>query len=610
MKWIVRADCRPPTMSTQPGKQRVEPRRHRQAHQHDQRQQHEDHDRDTRASAARCSAWPPRRSDAGSAGDRGSTRRCRAARSRVGARSRVRCRLTIAYSDEGDAVEHEHPGEEEMPARAPSTATRPGHHHPRRECRARVTCAVGVARHAQHTGGVEFACRRCASRRCGSPFGVVRAPISSTGGVPLYDDLPEVERGMRVEDLQPAHEQHGQRDDVDPVHDAHRQRVAVVQVARAGWLGPPPRVTAGLLSFMASRRSREREAVASRWSRPIQRDTLQCPSMTAPYATLTPDRILDALDSVGMRGDGRLLALNSYENRVYLVDCDEDARRSSPNSTAPAAGATRRSREEHALRRRAASSARFPRSRRWCSTAAPCITSTASASPCIRGAAAARPSSTTATRSTWLGRFIGRIHAVGALAPFAHRPALDIATFGDEPRDFLLGARLRAAATCATAYQHAWSSMALAGVRACFARAGDVAHAAPARRLPRQQRAVDRRRPALRRLRRRAHGPGGAGPVDAAVRRPRGDDAASSADVLAGYEDFATFDPRELHLVEALRTLRLMHYAAWIARRWDDPAFPGGVSVVQHAALLAGPHPRAARAGRRHGRAAARRLPE
>ena len=46
------------------------------------------------------------------------------------------------------------------------------------------------------------------------------------------------------------------------------------------------------------------------------------------------------------------------------------------------------------------------------------------------------------------------------------------------------------------------------------------------------------------------------------------------SDVLAGYEDFHDFDPRELHLVEALRTLRLIHYAAWIARRWDDPAFP------------------------------------
>jgi Ser/Thr protein kinase RdoA (MazF antagonist) len=44
--------------------------------------------------------------------------------------------------------------------------------------------------------------------------------------------------------------------------------------------------------------------------------------------------------------------------------------------------------------------------------------------------------------------------------------------------------------------------------------------------------------------------------------------------VLSGYEQFAAFDRRELNLLEALRTLRLIHYSAWIARRWDDPAFP------------------------------------
>ena len=54
----------------------------------------------------------------------------------------------------------------------------------------------------------------------------------------------------------------------------------------------------------------------------------------------------------------------------------------------------------------------------------------------------------------------------------------------------------------------------------------------------------------------------------------RADMTRQLADLLVGYEDFYEFDPRELHLIEALRTLRLIHYAAWIARRWDDPAFP------------------------------------
>jgi Ser/Thr protein kinase RdoA (MazF antagonist) len=54
----------------------------------------------------------------------------------------------------------------------------------------------------------------------------------------------------------------------------------------------------------------------------------------------------------------------------------------------------------------------------------------------------------------------------------------------------------------------------------------------------------------------------------------RDEQQAQFNEILTGYEDFAEFDPRELNLVEALRTLRLIHYAAWLARRWDDPAFP------------------------------------
>ena len=54
----------------------------------------------------------------------------------------------------------------------------------------------------------------------------------------------------------------------------------------------------------------------------------------------------------------------------------------------------------------------------------------------------------------------------------------------------------------------------------------------------------------------------------------RNDMTLGMAAVLEGYRQFHDFDPGELHLLEALRTLRLIHYAAWIARRWDDPAFP------------------------------------
>ena len=143
-----------------------------------------------------------------------------------------------------------------------------------------------------------------------------------------------------------------------------------------------------------------------------------------------------------------------------------------------------------------------------------------------------------------------------------------------------LPARARLAAARAEDVYAGVAQQAIDGDRALPGARRRRARAAPAWRHARGQHALDRRRhrrrhagrPALRRLRRRAHGAGGAGPVDA-VRRSRTARRAPQG-AAEGYEDFAEFDDRELHLVEALRTLRLLHYSAWIARRWNDPAFP------------------------------------
>ncbi len=171
----------------------------------------------------------------------------------------------------------------------------------------------------------------------------------------------------------------------------------------------------------------------------------------------------------------------------------------------------------------------------------------------------------------WIGRFIGRIHAVGAAQPFAARPALEVETFGREPRDYLL-ANGFLPPDLEPAYRTA-VDLALEGVRHCETRAGHV------KRL-------------------RLHGDCHAGNIlwtDAGPHFVDFDDSrmgpavqdlwmllagersemnAQLGAVLRGYERFCAFDRSELHLVEALRTLRLIHYAAWIARRWDDPAFP------------------------------------
>jgi Ser/Thr protein kinase RdoA (MazF antagonist) len=171
----------------------------------------------------------------------------------------------------------------------------------------------------------------------------------------------------------------------------------------------------------------------------------------------------------------------------------------------------------------------------------------------------------------WIGRFLGRIHAVGAARPFAHRGSLNAQTFGAEPRAFLLQSDFVPAELL-----DAWKAVteqALFLATKCFERAGAVkairlhgdCHVGNILWTPDGPHFVDlddsRMGPAMQDLWMLLSGDRAA--MTSALR-----------DVLAGYEKFMTFDRRELHLVEALRTLRLIHYSAWIARRWEDPAFP------------------------------------
>ena len=291
--------------------------------------------------------------------------------------------------------------------------------------------------------------------------------------------------------------------------------------------------------------------------------------MDEPYAGLTPDRTLDAIDGVGLRTDGRLLALNSFENRVYQAWL-EDGGTVIAKFYRPGRWSDAQILEEHAYTAELAA--------REIPVVAPIEIggATLHAHAGYRFALYPRrggraPELEDPSVLEWLGRFIGRIHAVGATRPFVERPALDLASFGEEPRDWL-----RAHGSIPDDLLPAWSGIvdqALAAVRTAFAQ-----------------------RPALRRL--RLHGdchPGNIlwtddGPhfvdFDDARSGPAiqdlwmllsGDAEAMSRqlrDVLAGYERFADFDRSELGLVEPLRTLRLIHYSAWIARRWHDPAFP------------------------------------
>ena len=292
-----------------------------------------------------------------------------------------------------------------------------------------------------------------------------------------------------------------------------------------------------------------------------------------PYSGLTPDTVLDALASAGFNGDGRLLGLNSYENRVYQVWL-EDPADGPPSVVAkfyrPGRWSEAQILEEHGFTAELAE--------REIPVVAPLAAGARTLQQFGGFLFAVYPRRGGRTPELedpdtleWMGRFIARIHAVGALRPFASRPALDIESFGREPREWLLASGFIPADLL-----EAWRSvaeLALAGVARCYERAGEVralrlhgdCHAGNVLWTDDGPHFVDfddcRTGPAIQDLWMLLSG-------------DRASMTRQLADVLAGYEDFHDFDPRELHLLEALRTLRLIHYSAWLARRWDDPAFP------------------------------------
>ena len=288
-----------------------------------------------------------------------------------------------------------------------------------------------------------------------------------------------------------------------------------------------------------------------------------------PYATLTPDTILSAVENIGLRTDGRLLALNSYENRVYQVGI-EDATPVVAKFYRPGRWPGAAILEEHAFTQ-ALQEREIP-------VVAP-LTFAGSTLHTYddfrftlyprRGGRA--PELDAPDTLEWMGRFIGRIHALGATRPYQHRPTLDIASFGEMPRAFLLSQHWIPADLNA-AYRSV-IDQALDGVRHCYERAGTIAlirlhgdcHGGNVLWTDDGPHFVDfddsRMGPAVQDLWMMLSG-------------ERADQVRQMSDILVGYEDFYEFDPRQLYLIEALRTLRLIHYSAWLAMRWQDPAFP------------------------------------
>jgi Ser/Thr protein kinase RdoA (MazF antagonist) len=301
------------------------------------------------------------------------------------------------------------------------------------------------------------------------------------------------------------------------------------------------------------------------------------------YADLEPARVLEALDALGLRGDGRLLQLNSYENRVVQVHL-EDGSVVVAKFYRPGRWSDAQILEEHAFARElvdddvpvvapqvlqtvepAALLLGRPPTLAHVTLDAATYRMTVSARHAGRG-----PELEDTDVLEWLGRFLGRLHAVGQRAAFTHRRTIGPAWVAGARERLLLGEHIP------ERERKPWLARcdeALALIEQAFAGVG-----------------------AMRTL--RLHGdfhPGNimwrdGGPhvvdLDDACNGPAVQDLwmllsgdtqtmrQQLAILLEGYRIFTAFDERELALVEPLRTLRMICHSAWIAERWSDPAFP------------------------------------
>lgn len=288
-----------------------------------------------------------------------------------------------------------------------------------------------------------------------------------------------------------------------------------------------------------------------------------------PFDDLTPDLLLDAVESCGFLSDGRMLALNSYENRVYQVGLEDQAPIIA-KFYRPARWSDAQIQEEHdfcfelvehelpvvaPLRNEAGESlfqygnfrfALYPR----------------------KGGHA--PELSNPDHLLVLGRLLGRMHNIGAVRPFQHRPTLTSQQFGHEAAAYVsehfVPADLKPAydSLARDLLQAVDDAIASAGAVTYLRVHGDC-HVGNLLWRDDAPHFVDlddaRMAPAVQ-------------DIWMLLSGERNQQARLLAEILEGYTEFRDFHNAELRLIDALRTLRMLHFSAWIARRWDDPAFP------------------------------------
>ncbi|MEO7067217.1 MAG: serine/threonine protein kinase [Rhodanobacter sp.] len=293
-------------------------------------------------------------------------------------------------------------------------------------------------------------------------------------------------------------------------------------------------------------------------------------SQGTPYATLSPDCVLDAVSACNLWPDGRLLALNSYENRVWQVGIEDGppviAKFYRPQRWSDAA-----IEEEHTFAQELVD-AELPVVAPLAFDGHTLLTRAGFRYALTPRRGGRAPTLESPEQLQWLGRLIARMHVVGARQPFVHRGVLDRATMVQQPQRAVLESPL-----LPPTLQHNYRA-AVARLEAAIAQ---------------RQEAVG----SVRML--RLHGdchPGNvlwtdAGPhfvdLDDARTGPAvqdlwmlANDARSMEALLQGYQQFRDFNHAELALIPVLRAMRQLHYAGWIASRWEDPAFPAAFPFV------------------------------
>lgn len=287
-----------------------------------------------------------------------------------------------------------------------------------------------------------------------------------------------------------------------------------------------------------------------------------------PFETLTPSFILDAVESHGYWSDGRSFPLNSYENRVYQVGI-EGSEPLIAKFYRPGRWTDEQILEEHELC--------FELVEKELPVVAPMVKDGVSLfhSGDFRFALYPRkgghaPELDNPDNLFILGRLLGRMHLVGAVKPFEHRPQVDVQSYGHDSVAFVsehfIPAELK------LSYDSLTRDI-LQLIEEIVARVGDVrqirvhgdCHGGNMLWRDDAPHFVDfddsRMAPAIQ-------------DIWMLLSGGRSEQLAQISEIIEGYNEFNDFQLKELQLVEVMRTLRMLHYSAWLARRWEDPAFP------------------------------------